>query len=147
MSLSSDSSFNTDIKPTGCLEISSTTQAEFYPLSCFSCSEPLWTHSTHQIWKGTSCVLETVRGDAQKKWIKKIPKPSKKTQRLSFLYLEGEATNHDNDDLFPHFCLCSLWLYSGLHSMFKPWGHKGLSFPLAQPSDSQATATDLVFYY
>ena len=35
-------------------------------------------------------------------------------------------------------------LPSGLHSIFMP--HGGLSFPLPQPSDSEAT-TDLVFYY
>ena len=45
---------------------------------------------------------------------------------------------HENGDFFP---LCSL---SGLHSILMP--HGGLSFPLPQPSDSEAT-TELVFYY
>lgn len=76
--------------------------------------------------------------------IKQSPKSSRNHRFYNFWLLEEKKNtiertgNHEKGDFFP---LCSL---SGLHSILMP--HGGLSFPLPQPSDSEAT-TDLVFYY
>jgi hypothetical protein len=43
--MSLESSCSTTVKPRGYLEISSSTQAELYPLSCFSRSEALFNPS------------------------------------------------------------------------------------------------------
>lgn len=46
----------------------------------FSLAQNLcWTHSIHQMWMGTSCMLGMRLGDGHIKWIKKMPKSSKKT--------------------------------------------------------------------